>query len=70
MNKKEAESIAWELYKLHETFSVGGPDATMIIANQANDILERIIETYPKIAVAFEKWKSTTTESITPADTE
>ena len=57
MTQKEAEDIAWELFKLESTFEIKGVDSVICIANQAQDTLDNIIEKHPKIKHELEKWR-------------
>lgn len=59
MNKKEAEDIAWELYKvLEDAETVSGKDRGGEIANSAMDSIHNIIRDNPKIKKEIDELKT------------
>lgn len=60
MDQKEAEEIAWELYKVQDCLeTVSGKDGMSEVGNIALDSMYNIIEKHPKIKIEFNKWRAT-----------
>ena len=58
MNRREAQNIAWELYKIdHCLRTVVGADSMVEVANTALDSMYNILKNNPKIKTELDKWK-------------
>lgn len=58
MNQREAEAIAWELYKVQDCLeTVTGTDSMSEVVNTAMDSMYNILEKHPKIKSEFNKQK-------------
>lgn len=56
MNKKEAEDIAWEIFKIEDcTQQASGKDCAMDIVNTAIDSIYNIIKNHVKIKIEVDK---------------
>ena len=57
MNKKEAEDIAYLIWKYYDLVdNIGGVDITVPLANMAEDIFQEILQSYPKVKERFDWW--------------
>lgn len=56
MNQKEAESIAYEIYKLLDG-EINGPGQAAVVANMAIDMCNNLLNEHPKINEKYDWWK-------------